>query len=101
MGTTAVAIDVMADIHDDVNVPFAVLKSLFTLSHGMTRDKIKDMKLEYWKDDSAEDVICSFAFKGWISRFSVQGGDGTNHLMSLSLQPALSAEQYVDFTVGN
>jgi hypothetical protein len=53
MGMTACAIDVVADIHDDVNVPFPVLKNLFGLSNTMTKDKIKDIKLEFWKDDGA------------------------------------------------
>lgn len=101
MGSTACAINVVADIHDDQNVPFPVLKDLFALSHSMTKDKIKDIKLEFWKDDSANDVICSFAFRGWISRFAMQGGDGSNHVLSLSLQPELSSSQFVDFTVGN
>lgn len=101
MGATACAINVVADIHDDQNVPFAVLKQLFELSHSMTRDKIKTMKLDFWKDDSAQDAICSFSFQGWISRFAIQGGDGTNHLLSLSLQPALSEKQFVEFSVGN
>lgn len=49
----------------------------------------------------AQDVICSFSFQGWISRFAVQGSDGSNHLLSLSIQPALDSAQFVDFTVGN
>ena len=67
----------------------------------MTKDKIKDIKLEFWKDENAQDVICSFSFRGWISRFAVQGGDGTNHVLSLSIQPAFSANQFIEVNVGN
>ena len=101
MGQTACAIDVVADIHDDRNVPFPVLKSLFDLSHTMTKDKIKDIKLEFWKDDNAEDVICSFSFRGWISRFAIQGGDGGNHILSLAIQPTITPNQFIDIAVGN
>ena len=67
----------------------------------MTKDKIKDIKLEFWKDENEQDVICSFAFRGWISRFAVQGGDGSNHTLSLSIQPALGTNQFIEIAVGN
>jgi hypothetical protein len=101
MGTTQCAINVVVDIHDDQNVPFSVFKNLFDHSHSMTKDKIKDIKLEFWKDESKHDVVCSFTFRGWISRFAVMGGDGGNHELALSLQPALGKQQFVEFAVGN
>lgn len=101
MGTTKTAIEVSADIHDDANVSFSVLKNLFELSHTMTRDKIKDIKLEFWKDESQNDAVCTYSFRGWISKFSIVSGAGSNHTLALSFQPALDSKQFATFNVGN
>jgi len=101
MGTTKTSIEVSADIHDDANVSFSVLKNLFELSHTMTRDKIKDIKLEFWKDESQNDAVCTYSFRGWISKFSIVSGEGSNHTLALSFQPALDSKQFATFNVGN
>jgi hypothetical protein len=38
---------------------------------------IKDIKIEFWKDESQEEAICTYQFKGWISNFSMEGGGGS------------------------
>jgi hypothetical protein len=99
MGASRTAISVMADIHDDVNVPFPVLKSLFELSHSHTKDKIKDIKIEFWKDEQKQSAVIVFSFRGWISNFAIIGAG--NHQLSLSIQPALGKMNFLELAVGN
>lgn len=82
-------------------MPFANLSKLYALATLTTRDKIKDIKIEYWKDDAQLDAICTYNFRGWISLFSTSSGQGSNHTLRLNLQPELDAKQYVDVKLGN
>lgn len=86
-------------MHDDANLPFATVQKLFQLANIVTRDKIKDIKIEYWKDDGKKDVLSTFSFKGWISHFNVSSG--ANHILTISLQPALDSKNFVDLKHGN
>lgn len=101
MGSTRCAIECVVDMHDNVNLPFSTLKSLFNLANVVTRDKIKDIKIEFWQDESQQDALCTYTFKGWISHFVTGSGSGTNHMLSLSIQPALDKTNYVDLQIGN
>src|SRR5712692_9735426 len=66
MGSFQPHIEVVVDIHDDKNMPFPILQKLFDLAKIVTRAKIKDIKIEFWKDENPQDVICSYAMQGWI-----------------------------------
>ncbi|GGH06938.1 hypothetical protein [Silvibacterium dinghuense] len=101
MGSQSCSISVTVDIHDNVNMPFSTLSALFGLSNQLTRDKVRDMKIEYWTDESRQDAICVYQFSGWISSFYTISGAGSNHLLSLTLQPALTNKQYVDVKMSN
>ena len=116
MGTLSTAIKVFADFHDDSNVSNLTLQKLFNLAHVVTRDKIVDMKIEYWKDDAKQDALCSYKFKGWISRFetgnplptstpegNVDASSYTtvNHLLTLELEPAMNQQNFKDISMGN
>lgn len=121
MGSLSTSIRVVADFHDDKNVPFSAVKKFFELANVVTRDKIKDIKIEYWKDDSHEDALCSYAFKGWISRYETSnphplgnfGGEGDlvsepslayqslNHVLVLDLEPALNQENFKEIKLSN
>jgi hypothetical protein len=116
MGTLSTAIKIYVDFHDDVNLPNSTLQQLFNLANVVTRDKIVDMKIEYWKDDAKKDALCSYKFKGWISGFETgnplptstpDGGvDSTsfstvNHLLTLQLEPAMNQQNFKDITMGN
>ncbi len=122
MGSLSTTIRVIADMHDDKNVPFSAIKKFFDMANVVTREKIKDMKIEYWKDDSHQDALCSYAFKGWVSRFEtanphpVGAYDGTddwkhndptdayaslNHMLVLDLEPALNQENFKDIKLSN
>jgi hypothetical protein len=116
MGTLSTAIKIYVDFHDDTNLPYGTLQQLFNLANVVTRDKIVDMKIEYWKDDSKTDALCSYKFKGWISRFETgnplptstpDGGvdsssfSTVNHLLTLELEPAMNQQNFKDITMGN
>jgi|KBSMisStandDraft_5_1062788.scaffolds.fasta_scaffold79020_3 hypothetical protein len=115
MGSLTTSIRVWADFHDDVNLPHAAVKKIFTLANVVTRDKIKDIKIEYWKDDSHQDALAAYSFKGWVSRFETSNphdatGDddvhpnapaGVNHLLVLDLEPALNQQNFNEIKMTN
>ena len=101
MGSSVYAIEVQVDMHDTENMPFPTLQKLFQLASVVTRDSIKDIKVEFWADDSQTDAICVYSFQGWISHFANTSGSGGNHTLALSLQPKLDEKQFVNITMGN
>jgi hypothetical protein len=109
MGSLHTDIRVWVDFHDETNLPHAALKKLFNLSNVVTRDKIKDIKIEFWKDDSHQDALCSYSFKGWISAFQTCNPVGEqesedekiNHLLILDLEPALNQQNFKDVSMSN
>jgi len=112
MGSLSTSIKAYVDFHDNQNLPFSTLKSLFDLSNVVTRDKIRDVKIEFWKDDSHQDALASYNFKGWISSFHTlnpyQKDDATtadhiglNHLLVLELEPAMNQMNYKDINFSN
>jgi len=123
MGSLLTEVRVWADFHDDKNLPFSAVKKFFDMANVVTRDKIKDMKIEFWKDDSHADALCSYAFKGWISRFETSNEreftkelfmnaddqnksfigmrPALNHLLVLDLEPTLSQEHFGDLKISN
>lgn len=122
MGSLSTKIRVWADLHDDVNLPFSVVKSLFDLANVVTRDKIKPVKIEFWKDDSQQDALISYSFNGWIRRFetsnpldflprhaSVSTEDALaegnapslNHMLVLDIEPALNQQNFQDVKLSN
>lgn len=117
MGSLRTSIRVWGDFHDEQNLPNSSLKKFFDLANVVTRDKIKDMKIEFWKDDAHQDALCSYSFKGWVSRFetsnphtlsSNESGnghpaapDGLNHMLVMDLEPALNQANFKEITMSN
>jgi hypothetical protein len=122
MGSLSTRIRVWADLHDDTNLPFSTVKSLFDLANVVTRDKIKPIKIEFWKDDSQQDALISYSFNGWIRRFETSNpldflprsvsastedalAEGTapslNHMLVLDLEPALNQQNFQDVKLSN
>jgi hypothetical protein len=102
MGSLNTAISVQVDMHDDINVPFSTVKKLFDLANVVTRDKIKNIKVELWKDESRQDALASYSFKGWISNlFTASGGADANHTLTMSLQPAMNQQNFSDLRISN
>ena len=109
-------VKVWIDVFDDKNAPFDTIKKLFDLANVPDRSKLKEMKIEYWKDDRMEDVICSYKFKGWISRFELYNpvlalpnhplvtdaaGRVYNHVLFLEMEPIVNKENYQEVSIGN
>ena len=102
MGSLNCSVQVSVDMHDTVNMPFATLKKLYDLTSVVTRDKIKSIKVEFWKDESQQDAICVYSFNGWISHWSTgSGGDGSNHILQMNLQPAMDTQNFVELQMSN
>ncbi len=101
MGSLMSIITATVDLHDTNNVPFAMLQQLFDLGNLVTRDKIKDIAVSFWVDELQQDAICVYRFRGWVSHFATISGEGSNHLLSLSLQPALDTQQFVKVAMSN
>jgi hypothetical protein len=113
---------VWADISDQQNVPFGTLKSFFDLANVATHDKIKDIKVEFWKEDKVGgDTICCYQFKGWVGKFETYnpvaskdmtssgaesaggyGGLGSyNNILYLELEPVIDLEKYGSVQLSN
>lgn len=122
MGSLASSIRIWTDMHDDVNVPFSTIQKLFDLANVVTRDKIKAVKIEYWKDDSQQDALCGYSFNGWIRRFETSNpldfipriaahsnesflADGVppnlNHMLVIDIEPALNQQNYTAVQMTN
>jgi hypothetical protein len=119
MGSLNTAIRVWADFHDDQNLPFSTMKKIFDLANVVTQDKIKAMKIEFWKDDSRQDALCSYNFNGWIRRFEttnpieLTGLDkelqdqlrsltpDMNHVLVLDLEPAMNQKNFKEIRMSN
>lgn len=109
MGSLRTRIRVWADFHDAQNLPFASLRKFFDLANVVTRDKIKDIKVEFWKDDSHQDALCTYRFKGWISNFETtnppleSSGDlpGINHMLVVDLEPVMNQQNFQEIAIGN
>ena len=102
MGTLNAGVQVVVDMHDNTNMPFSTLKHLFQLTSVVTRDKVKEIKIEYWQDESQQDALCVYSFKGWISNWNTgSGGDGSNHTLQISIQPALDTKNFTELQFSN
>ncbi|MGH9450179.1 MAG: hypothetical protein ACRD11_06500 [Terriglobia bacterium] len=110
MGSLHTSIRAWIDFHDDQNMPFSTVKKLFELANVVTRDKIKDIKIEFWKDDNKQDALCSYSFKGWISKFQtsnpipdtqVSAPELVNHLLLIELEPVMNQQNFKEIKISN
>ncbi len=63
MGTGYCSIDIHVDVNDNVNMPFSSLKAIFDMANIVTKEKIKDIKIEFWRDDSKQTLYAYILFK--------------------------------------
>jgi len=122
MGSLSTRIRVWADLHDDTNLPFSSVKQFFNLANVVTRDKIKPIKIEFWKDETQQDALCTYSFNGWVRRFETSnpldflpnsqstsvediltGGAAPdlNHMLVLDLEPAMNQQNFQDIKMSN
>jgi hypothetical protein len=112
MGSLQTTIRVYVDFHDDQNMPYSTMNALFSLANVVTTDKVKDIKLEFWKDETKQNALCSYNFKGWISghhtmnpyqsaEASQSGNTGVNHVLVLDLEPSLNQQNFASISLSN
>lgn len=104
MGSLSTTVGFTVDLHDTNNFDFSKLKSMFDHANVPTRQKIMDFKVEFFKDDTGNDVICSYKGKGWISSFRTSnagGANGYNHLLHVMVTPVINTEMAQNITLGN
>jgi hypothetical protein len=102
MGTVEPNISFQIDLNNQSNPDtFPIVQKLFDLCNRVTKDKIVPMKLEFWKDQSHQDVHLSMSFEGWVSSWHVSSGVGHNHVLAVSLQPKLDAQHFIKIDLGN
>jgi len=122
MGSLSTSVRIWADFHDEQNLPFSTMKKLFDLANVVTRDKIRQIKIEYWKDDSHQDALVTYSFNGWLRRFETSNpldfvqtgtanndsenfvsgiGQDVNHLLVLDIEPALNQQNFQSIQVSN
>ncbi|MGO4209905.1 hypothetical protein AB4043_03635, partial [Terriglobus sp. YAF25] len=89
------------------------MSNLFNLSNVVTRDKVKPIKLEFWKDDSHQDALASYNFNGWISGFHTlnpyqsetqlkdEDHAGVNHILVLDLEAQMNQQNFRDIMLSN
>ena len=83
------------------NVSFQTLKAFWDMANVVTRDKVKDIQIDFWTDENQVDVICSYKFKGWLSGLNMNSGQSGNHTLNLQIQPTLGKDAYVEISLGN
>ncbi len=102
MGTVEPNISFQMDLNDqsDPNL-FAAVRALFDLCNRADKSKIKPIRLEFWKDQSHQDTHLTLAFRGWVSSWHISSGNGSNHVLAVSLTPKLDQGQFMDLKLGN
>jgi len=107
LGTLNTSVRFRVDLNDDKNCNFQTIKKMFDLSNVPSREKIKEFKVEFWKDDEMKDVICSYKFKGWFSSFRTSnvGGENNgrtyNHVLDAEVTPIVNKENHQEVSLGN
>jgi hypothetical protein len=101
MGVPRYIFECSVNAHDTDNLPFGTLNKLFELANIVNKEKIVDIKIEFWQDETQDNAICTYSFRGWISAFHTSGGSGGNHSLHITFVPELSKNQYVDIKMGN
>jgi len=105
--TLTTSLLVRFDLHDKEAIPFDKIQKLFNLANVATRDKVKPIKIEYWDDDTRQNVICAFKFNGWISSFRTSNvntdvGDTTyNHVLDITFTPVVNQANYKEVQISN
>lgn len=114
-GTLFTTICVWVDFHDFRSaLPFDGLQLLFNSANIVTHEKFVDVDIKFWRDESRDDTLCSFNFKGWISRFTVSnpmpgsdlaGSFGAetplNHLLYLEFEPEINESHFKEINLSN
>lgn len=109
-------LSVWLDVFDDKNIPFSTIQKLFELGNVPDRSKIKDVKVEYWKDDTMQDVISAYKCKAWLGKFEHYNpvlslpshplmqdaaGRSYNQIIHIQFVPVINKENHQEVTISN
>jgi hypothetical protein len=83
-------VSVQVDLYDRENLKFDDLKALFDMAKLPTGANVKDVEIYFWADDTATNVVCSYHFKGWITRYETYTAPGSNGILALELCPIIN-----------
>jgi hypothetical protein len=104
-----VSANVRINLNDKENAPFDLIQKLFDLSMELDSSKrIKDVKIEFWRDLSQKDPAVSYSFSGWINSFRTSNVDGDsanggnlNNYIELEMLPDTTKKGFPSITCGN
>jgi hypothetical protein len=101
-GTVEPSISFQIDLNNQSGSDiFQTVKELFNLCNQVTAAKVKPIKLEFWKDQTHQDVHLTMNFDGWVSSWHISSGNGQNHILAVSLQPKLDMQNFIKIDIGN
>jgi hypothetical protein len=101
-GTVEPSISFQIDLNNQSGPnTYQTVKQLFNLCNQVTAAKVNPIKLEFWKDQAHSDVHFTMNFDGWVSSWHVSSGSGQNHVLAISLQPTLDAQNSIKIDIGN
>ena len=102
IGTVEANISFQIDLNDQTDPStFTTIKGLFDLCNKAKKDNIKPIKLEFWKDQSHQDTHIVLKFDGWVSSWHISSGNGTNHVLAISVTPRLDPQHFLSIEVAN
>lgn len=125
LGSLGSHVRVYVNFHDQTNLPFSALQGFFNLANVVTTQNIVPIKIEFWKDDAAQDALYSYQFNGWIQQFAtfnpsdvtrgVDWGDSLqkqgesdwdmapplNHMLVMDLQVAMNQQNFSALAMSN
>jgi hypothetical protein len=102
MGSVEANISFQIDLNNITQTDsFTVVKTLFDLCNRPGKADIRPIKIDFWKDQSRQDVHLSMKFDGWISSWHVSSGYGHNHVLAVSLQPKLDPQHFIKVDLSN
>jgi len=108
MSTMTVSVDCLVDFHDDNNVPYSTLSTVFALAQKPKTGNYVPVKIEFWKDEEKQTALCSYNFQGWVSSFHTFNPtqqssipNSFNHVWLLTIQPALNSQNYAQLSMSN
>jgi len=93
------AVVVQVDMYDAKNLPFDKIKALFEMAKLPTGANIREVDLRFWSDDAGTDSICSYHFKGWITRYETYTAPGSNGILCLELTPVINEQTGANVTI--
>jgi hypothetical protein len=83
-------VTLQVDMYDRQNLPFDTLKTLFEMAKLPTGQNVKDVEINFWADDAQQSSVCSYHFKGWITRYETYTAPGSNGILALELCPIIN-----------